>query len=171
MSDDEYEELYLFTGQYLSNHGYKRYEISNYAKVGYRSIHNMNYWNGGDYIGAGLSAVSTVGSLRIRNFCDLKRYYQTILKGEKPVEETEYLTAEKRCLENIMLGLRTSRGLAVDELFNMTASDHFKDLTVFIDLLKKNGYAAAASGRLVLSPRGFLHSDSIITELWRILLN
>ncbi|MFW9878797.1 MAG: LLM class flavin-dependent oxidoreductase, partial [Candidatus Thorarchaeota archaeon] len=71
---EEYEELYLFTGKYLTGKGYKRYEISNYAKEGYKSLHNMNYWQGGDFIGAGLSAVSTMGAQRSRNFSDLRKY-------------------------------------------------------------------------------------------------
>ncbi len=169
MCDEEYEELYLYAGDFLSGHGYQRYEISNYAKAGYRSIHNLNYWEGGDYIGAGLSAVSTVGSWRKRNVCDLKKYFKMVENGEKPVSDIECITPEKRCCEKIMLALRTSKGLDLNVLFEIAADDDFKELTLFIDLLEKNGYGATSSTRLVLSPKGLLHSNSIITELWRIL--
>lgn len=169
MSDEEYEELYLYTGDFLSGHGYQRYEISNYAKAGYRSIHNLNYWEGGDYIGAGLSAVSTVGSLRKRNVRDLKKYFSMVENGEKPVDDIEIIAPEKRFYEKIMLALRTSKGLDLRELFDIASDDDFKELTFFIDLLEKNGYGVASSTHLILSPKGFLHSNSIITELWRIL--
>jgi len=168
MDDEEYEELYMYTGDYLSEKGYQRYEISNYAKAGYRSIHNLNYWEGGDYIGAGLSAVSTVDSWRKRNVRDLEKYCRMVENGEKPVADIEHISPEKRCYEKIMLALRTTKGIELRELFDIAAVDVQKELTLFIDLLEKNGYGAASSVHLALSTKGFLHSNSIITELWRI---
>jgi oxygen-independent coproporphyrinogen-3 oxidase len=169
MCDEEYEELYLYIGDFLSGHGYQRYEISNYAKSGYRSAHNLNYWEGGDYIGAGLSAVSTVGSWRMRNVRDLKQYFRMVENGEKPVADIERITTKKRCQEKIMLGLRTSKGLELRELFDIAADYEYKELASFIDLLEENCYGEATSTHFVLSPKGFLRSNSIIAELWKIL--
>jgi oxygen-independent coproporphyrinogen-3 oxidase len=169
MRDEEYEELYIFSGSYLAEYGYTRYEISNYAKNGCNSLHNLNYWHGGDFIGAGLSAVSTVGPVRKKNFCEFEKYLRSVGRGDKPVAEIEYISVEKRRRENIMLALRTAEGLEASELLDKADGGRLKELTIFIDSLEVNGYADASSGRLILSPKGLLHSNAIITELWRML--
>lgn len=170
LPEEEYEYLYHYTEDVLGGSGYKRYEVSNYSKPGFESRHNLNYWKGGEYVGAGLSAVSTIGNKRTKNCENLIDYYNMIEDGVKPVSENEIITPEKRACEKIMLSLRTCKGIELCEIIRFTAEDKLKDLFEFIDILNKNGYTCSTtSGSLVFSKKGLLRSNSVIAELWRFI--
>ena len=170
LPDEGYEDLYYYTEDVLADSGYERYEVSNYSKPGFESRHNLNYWNGGEYIGVGLSAVSAIGNRRTKNCENIIEYYKIIEEGMKPVSETEYITSKKRAYEKIMLSLRTSMGIELRELIRLTAEDKLKNLFEFIDMLNKKGYTCSTvSGSLVLSKKGLFRSNSVIVEIWRFI--
>src|SRR5438105_10112872 len=73
----------------LEDAGYEHYEISNYARSGFSSVHNRAYWLGKDYLGIGPSAVSTVGMRRWQNVCDYRSYIERALAGESPCASSE----------------------------------------------------------------------------------
>ena len=100
----------------LAEAGYEHYEISNYARPGFRSAHNRAYWAGQDYLGVGPSAVSTCGFQRWQNVCDYRAYANRILAGESPIASTENLTPEMKRTERIALSLRTSEGVCGSDL-------------------------------------------------------
>lgn len=104
--------MYECTGEMLSAAGYKRYEISNYAKDGRMCLHNLKYWQRDEYIGAGLSAASLVGHRRIENEMALDFYRKRILDGELPARETQVLTKEEEMAEFMFLGLRCMDGIS-----------------------------------------------------------
>src|SRR5262249_51176881 len=91
--------------------GYDHYEISNYARPGFRSAHNRAYWSGSDYLGIGPSAFSTIGSNRWQNIPDHRRYADALLSGQCAISSVEYLTPEKKRAEKIALSLRTGHGV------------------------------------------------------------
>ena len=103
-SEDEDREIYHRTGEILSACGYERYEISNYARPGYRSRHNTGYWTGEEYLGFGASAASLVSGKRFRNARSL--FYM-----DMPYEECETLSPEDRMAEFFILGLRMTEGV------------------------------------------------------------
>ena len=90
--------------------GYEQYEISNYARPGFRSAHNRAYWSGSDYLGIGPSAFSTVGMRRWQNIADFRRYADTVLSGKSTIASIEQLTPAIKRGERIALGLRTIDG-------------------------------------------------------------
>lgn len=94
--------------------GFEHYEISNYARPGYRSVHNEAYWLGEDYLGIGPGAFSTVEGKRWHNVKDTSRYIAMTLAGENTKTDVEELTPEQRRTERFGLELRTARGLPVD---------------------------------------------------------
>ncbi len=94
--------------------GFEHYEISNYARPGYRSVHNEAYWLGEDYLGIGPGAFSTVDGKRWHNVKDTSRYIAMTLAGENTKTDVEELTPEQRRTERFGLELRTARGLPVD---------------------------------------------------------
>ena len=113
--------IYHFTKSYLKEHGYERYEISNYAKHGYESRHNSSYWTGIPYLGFGLGASSYeivnnqyIRSSNARNFED----YQ-----DGKLEEYEVLSLENRMEEFMFLGLRMMRGVAINAFYNHFGKD------------------------------------------------
>lgn len=94
--------------------GFEHYEISNYARLGHRSVHNESYWLGEDYLGIGPGAFSTVGGKRWHNVKDTPRYMALALAGDDTAVEVEELTPENRRTERFGLELRTARGLPLD---------------------------------------------------------
>ncbi|HUE41629.1 MAG TPA: radical SAM family heme chaperone HemW [Chthoniobacterales bacterium] len=140
----------------LENAGYEHYEISNYARPGFRSAHNHGYWSGADYLGVGPSAFSTVGMTRRQNIPDFRRYSDAVLSGENPVGSVEQLTEQMKRAERVALLLRTDAGVPARLL------DSFATETrEFIGL----GLLEKANGRFVLTRAGKALADSVAAEL------
>ncbi|MFQ3675162.1 MAG: radical SAM family heme chaperone HemW [Endomicrobiia bacterium] len=103
-------EMYDLIVEKLSENGYNRYEISNFSNPNFECKHNLNYWNYGEYLGFGCSAVSFIENKRIKNVSNVEEY----IIG-KYFYETEVLSMEQQIKERIMLGLRTVNGIKIDE--------------------------------------------------------
>ena len=112
LTEDEDRELYQMTEKMLAANGYKRYEISNYAKEGYECIHNKVYWLRGDYVGFGLGAASMVNDVRWNNERTYPEYaYNVINFPENSNDNMQYLTREEQMEEFMFLGLRLIKGV------------------------------------------------------------
>ena len=136
----------------LEDAGYRHYEISNYARPGFESVHNRAYWLGKDYLGIGPSAVSTIGMQRWQNVCDYRAYINRLLSGESTRATSENLTHEMKRTERIALGLRTRDGISASELKDFTQET---DELIGLQLLRKS------NGNFVLTRRGKSLADSI----------
>jgi putative oxygen-independent coproporphyrinogen III oxidase len=126
LTEDVEADLYLLTHAFFTTRGYEHYEVSNFAKPGYRAIHNSAYWEGKPYLGLGPSAHSFDGkALRFFNKPDLHEYFAAIEQERLPVGDKEMLSAHGRAEEWIALALRRSDGIrftdAVRELGQETA--------------------------------------------------
>ena len=109
--EDNDRALYHYTKRFLSEYGFNRYEISNYAIPGYESRHNLKYWDCDEYIGIGVAAASYTDGKRFSNTIDLEKY----LRGEYRSGEVEILTNEDMIGEFMMLGLRKTCGVSAAE--------------------------------------------------------
>lgn len=109
---DEVRALYDYGYALLKQKGFERYEVSNFAKRGYESRHNCNYWARGEYIGLGLSASSFVCGKRFTNTTNLDDYMKCLLSGFLPVMESEDVQENDAKFEFVMLALRTARGIS-----------------------------------------------------------
>jgi len=136
----------------LEDAGYQHYEISNYARPGFESVHNGAYWLGKDYLGIGPSAVSTIGMQRWQNVCNYRAYIGRVLSGESQRESSEHLTAQMKRTERIALGLRTRNGISVSEL---------QDFAQATDELLALGLLRQSNGNFVVTPKGKALTDSI----------
>lgn len=147
-SDDSSAEQYLFMCDYLKNKGYKHYEISNFAKQGYESRHNLKYWQMCEYLGVGPSAHSMIDNKRF--------YYPSDLKGF--INNPQFVEDGKvEDCERLMLGLRTCYGVNIDTTDTAILNK--------IRLLEKAGYVNLNGDSLTLTDTGMLVSNSIISEL------
>jgi oxygen-independent coproporphyrinogen-3 oxidase len=136
----------------LEEAGYEHYEISNYARPGFASVHNRAYWLGNDYLGIGPSAVSTVGMQRWQNVCDYRSYIDRVLAEQSPRASSEDLTHEMKQMERIALSLRTREGVSASQL------EHFGEQTnEFIAL----GLLRESNGNFALTKKGKALADSI----------
>ena len=112
--DDTQADMYLYTVAFLKEHGYEQYEISNFAKPGFASKHNLKYWLLQEYAGFGPGAHSDFGDVRYGYLRDIDRY----IAGELVLSERETISRRERDMEYIMLRLRLARGADPREFEN-----------------------------------------------------
>lgn len=137
--------------------GYHHYEISNYAREGYRSLHNESYWLGEDYLGLGPSAYSTLDGRRWQNIADTEIYMQRVAAGEDTAVPGEELDAEARRTERFGLELRTARGLPADLVL--------PDQQRMLETLRDEGLLIVEQGSIRLTREGKPLVDSIAVAL------
>ena len=163
--EDQFVEMYLSAVSFLESRGYRQYEISNFSRKGLYSRHNTKYWTGGEYLGFGPSAASDFAGKRFKMVSSLKSYIDGILKGGQVVEELEEIPMRERASEYIMLRLRTTRGISADEY----EKQFLLSFDPLEEVLKKNrnlNYTAETSeGRWHLTSKGFMISNTIISDL------
>ena len=145
-------EFFEMTMAIVEDAGYRHYEISNYARPGFESVHNRAYWRGEDYLGIGPSAVSTIGMQRWQNVCDYRAYIDRVFAGQSPFGTSETLTDNMKRTERIALGLRTRDGIASSEL---------KDFAQKVDELAALQLLRKSNGSFVLTRRGKALADSV----------
>lgn len=107
------KDQYAFVCQYLNTKGYLQYEISNYAKKGRNSLHNINHWQGGNYIGIGMDAHSHFDGLRVANVDKFMEYLKRGKEGQKFSSFEERLDSVQRFLETFLFGLRMNEGVNI----------------------------------------------------------
>ena len=149
-------EFFEMTMAILENAGYEHYEISNYARPGFESVHNRAYWLGKDYLGIGPSAVSTIGMQRWQNVCDYRAYIDRVLAGQSPRESSENLTDQMKRTERIALSLRTRDGVSAGDL---------KDFGTETDELVELGLLRQSNGNFILTHKGTARTDSTTEAL------
>lgn len=159
--DDAQAEMYLYTVEYLRRFGYGQYEISNFARPGRESRHNLKYWTLGEYAGFGPGAHSDFGDVRYAYERDLEGYIRGIREHTPLLSESERIPPMERDTEWVMLGLRTVRGLDPKE-FEARFRRRFSIFHPFLENCEKAGYAVCEDGRWHLTPSGFLVSNQII---------
>ena len=158
--DDDYDrDLYKLTGKLLAECGFNQYEISNYAKSGFESKHNLKYWNCDEYIGIGVAAHSYVGNVRYYNTSDLSEY----LKGVTRVDEVQ-LSRNDKMGEFMMLGLRKNEGVNTDEFYNRFGVYPCDIWQTTLDKFTKLGLMAKDGGFYKLTDRGRDVSNSVMCE-------
>ncbi|MGB3365939.1 MAG: radical SAM family heme chaperone HemW [Acidaminobacteraceae bacterium] len=122
-SEDEERDMYHAGVERLRRYGYKQYEISNFAKKGEESKHNILYWEIDDYIGLGLSSSGFLNNERYINHYHISDYKNSIEKNEKPVSGIELINKEEQLYEGIILGLRLNKGISAKLLKEKTTLD------------------------------------------------
>lgn len=155
--EDTQAEQYLYMCEYLEARGYEHYEISNFAKNGKRSRHNMKYWTLKDYIGIGPSAHSFFNGKRFFYPKNLKEF----LNLPKTVfEETTYGIDER-----LMLECRLKEGICIYDYY----TEPSKQLQLSLEKMKNAGLINFNPPHLSLTNSGMLVSNSIITEIMELL--
>ncbi len=162
---DQQADMYLWAVERLAQAGYDQYEISNFAKEGKRSRHNLKYWMSREYVGFGPGAHSDFGGRRYSYVRDLERYIDGMLSGGKIVDASELIPFEERGYEYLMLRLRTVTGIDGVE-YNRTFRMNFDPLEELLCRYRDQGWAVQEeSGRWHFTPQGFLLSNQLIGEL------
>ena len=153
--------MYLYTVEFLKNHGYEQYEISNFAKPGRASRHNLKYWTLGEYAGFGPGAHSDFGGVRYAYTRDLEAYIRGVRDHAPMLSESDRIPPLDRDTEWIMLGLRTTAGLD-PKVFENRFRRRFDPLGARLEVYADHGLAQRTEHGWRLTPRGFLVSNQII---------
>ena len=169
LSEDEEIAMAEFIEVKLSDAGLKRYEISNYARPGWHSRHNVNYWRGGDYLGLGAGAHSYrrnsdgVSGQRWSNEKNPAKYMTQVSETHLAIVDREAIDREKAAAEFMFLGLRMTEGISSENFhrrFGQTPMEFYPQIKLWIDeeLLEEQ------TGFLRFTPKGLLLANSIFVH-------
>jgi oxygen-independent coproporphyrinogen-3 oxidase len=157
--DDEMAEFYDTACSVLGEAGYQHYEISNWAKPGYASRHNLKYWRREPYLGFGAGAHSFSGTERWANAHDAAAYVGAVTAGRLPVEQLEKLTPESALEEELFLGLRQLEGIDVGRIerrYGVSLDSRFARLTSAGLIERQGSLVRLAAGRVSVSNEVFV---------------
>lgn len=157
IEEDIEEQMYNYIKETLTSKGYTHYEISNYAKDGYQSLHNLNYWNNGEYYGFGLGAVSFLNNNRITNTKNLTKYL-----SNEYIENKEYEDIKTDISNTFMLGFRKTKGINIID-FNNKYQINILNLEPVKKLIKE-GKLILEDNQLFIHPNYIYLSNEIILE-------
>ena len=127
--EDLSREMFEKSLERLARAGFKHYEISNFARPGFESVHNLIYWRDGEYIGLGCSAASFLDGTRSTNIERLEPYCLAVEEGKRPVGHSERLTGKEKLGESIFLGLRLMDGFDLSPKMESEFCREFQDLS------------------------------------------
>ena len=161
--DDAQADMYLWTVERLGALGYEQYEISNFARPGRASRHNMKYWTLCEYAGFGPGAHSDLGDVRYAYLPSLDTYCAGVEAGVSVLESSEHIPSRERDIEYVMLGLRLTQGISRQEFENRYRLP-FAPIQSVLERFRATGHAALAGERWRLTPEGFLVSNQIIGQ-------
>jgi oxygen-independent coproporphyrinogen-3 oxidase len=165
--DGTVRELFDTTIEFLTTHGFRQYEISNFARqtedgsAARYSRHNQKYWSFAPYIGLGPSAHSFIAPERYWNIRILEDYVRQIKSGQLPIAEKETLTREQMIMEAIYLGLRTTRGIDLNGFEKMFEIGFLQTFKAKIAELAKDHLLKVTHTHCALTPKGMAYLDSI----------
>jgi oxygen-independent coproporphyrinogen-3 oxidase len=158
-SDDEMASFYDHACKRLAAEGFEHYEISNWARPGFRSRHNLKYWRREPYLGLGAGAHSFDGTRRWANSHDPAGYVSAITRGQLPVEQNEVVTPQQAHEEEIFLGLRLLDGVDAAKLAGRSGNailDRIEELRVQGLVIVENGRVRLAPDRVAVSNEVFV---------------
>ena len=163
-SDDTQVDMYLATCEILKENGYRQYEISNFARRGKISRHNMKYWTGLEYIGFGPNAASDFAGKYYTMVGDLKEYIDGIMNGGQVISDVLEIPVRERAGDYLMLRLRTTHGISAQE-YERQYLLPFAPLEEALQRCAENKDAVFENDRWHLTPKGMMISNTIISEL------
>jgi oxygen-independent coproporphyrinogen-3 oxidase len=165
--DDTNANMYDIALGFLRTHGYGQYEISSFCLPGYECRHNINYWDRGEYIGIGPGAWSFVGNRRWANIADVDGYI-SCLRNEITVQDqksVETVNEEQAAREKLFLGLRKTSGVDLASYGSLFGGAALDALLKRVGNLERDGLVHIQKGSLVLTGRGMLLSNEVLTRI------
>src|SRR5436190_11175878 len=161
--DEDAATMYVTAMERLEAAGYEQYEISNVARPGRRSRHNLKYWTDGEWLGFGCGAHGTIGSVRSKNVSGIDEYIDRVAQGVPVASEIRRMDAAERLGDVLFTGLRLTSGIDLETVRGRYGVDVWKryrvDLTPFVDA----GLLLHDGSRLALTRAGMLLANEVMT--------
>jgi oxygen-independent coproporphyrinogen III oxidase len=165
VDDEKQARQFLLLMEWLREKGYEHYEVSNFAKPGFRSRHNSSYWKGQKYLGLGPSAHSYNGTERRWNLANNNVYIKSINEGTSQ-RELELLTPAQKLNEFVMISLRTMEGIDLDQLQEQFGVDERRRIETEVEKYVKHQLVQYDHPFVRLTDEGMLRADGIASELF-----
>ena len=156
--------FYDYIVEALPRAGFRRYEISNFAKENFESRHNLGYWTGKKYIGYGAGAHSYDGKTRTSNICDVATYIKKIRAGESVSVLEEIVLTQAAMEEFCFLGLRTAEGLSVEKFYSQFGKNIFEVYGAVIEKNLKLELLKFSDGRIYLTAHGMKFGNLVFAD-------
>ena len=160
--DDDAADMYLWSLERLSAAGFEQYEISNVARPGLRSRHNLKYWEDGEWIGFGCGAHSTRGGVRWKNVSATEEYISRVGSGVPLAVERRELSAGERLEEALFTGLRLTNGIDLAKLSDRYGFDVWTRYREALVPFIRDGHVICEGRRMRLSRNGMLLANEIL---------
>lgn len=160
-SEDTEADMYALAIDTMAKNGRNQYEISNFAKPGFESEHNLTYWKNEHYFGFGAGAHGYIDGVRYNNHGPIQHYLEPLRANELPVIYKKTLTKKEQIEEEMILGLRTMRGVSqthFNDKFQISLLNHYE--TVIQDLLKRE-LLTIAGDRILLTKKGIFLGNEV----------
>lgn len=158
-------EQYALARRMLKAAGYHQYELSNFAKPGFECRHNLLYWSGGEYIGAGPAAHSHWIGERYANVANLSEYVGRVMSGSSPIAFRERLAPEAKARETLVMALRRLDGVDAEWFLSATGYDYRALCAQAIERLRRDGLLEYCDNRLRLTEQALFISNAVFSEL------
>ena len=165
VDDNRQAHQFMLLMKWLRAAGYEHYEVSNFARPGFRSRHNTAYWKGEKYLGLGPSAHSYDGRGRQWNVANNQQYVKAIMHGDIPAEK-ETLTDKDRLNETIMISLRTAEGLNLERIEKIWGAEQKDQLQKALKRYTHQNLIIQAGPNYCLTDEGMLRADGIAADLF-----
>jgi oxygen-independent coproporphyrinogen III oxidase len=168
LDEDLILEMYNHAIDYLAGRGYEHYEISNFARPGFQCLHNLNYWDRGEYIGAGAGAHSFARNVRSVNTTDISEYIARLEGGHTPGIQSTRLSPDDALKEFIFLGLRKTEGISLHTISHMNGHKHsLRERLVYASQeMIDNGYLELTQDFLRFTRKGVVVSNTVIVKIF-----
>ncbi len=162
--DDECADMYDLCVSFLAEHGYNRYEISNFSRNGKISRHNTKYWLLDDYIGIGAGAHSLYKDRRFFKIANVREYIKAILGGGDAVAHSDIIDKEEKMSEFVFLGLRMAEGIDEKRFENLFQIPIDKVYGEQIEKYIKMGVMGRKCGKTYINPEFLYVSNNILSD-------
>lgn len=164
--DEQLEaDMFELTIDVLGDAGYRQYEISNFAKPGCESLHNLMYWRNEPYVGVGPSAAGCVDGRRYKNIADVGGYLAGLKERGHAESESEVLDCETLMHEMVLMQLRLVEGLSIQNFYDRTGANPVELFGEVLSRFVDEGYVTVSDTHISLTRRGRLVTNSIMTDL------
>ena len=160
--DEDAAEMYLWSLGRLDRSGYRQYEISNVARPGVESVHNLKYWTDGEWLGFGCGAHSTMGGVRWKNVSATEEYVRRTASSEPLVAERRELTRDERLEEALFTGLRLTGGIDLEATGRRYDVDVWGRFGSGLEPFEGEGLLIRDGARIRLSREGMLVANEIM---------
>lgn len=164
-NDEIQAEEYTRVAGFLGKSNFKQYEISNFAKMGWESKHNLNYWRGGNYIGLGVGAHSHLDGRRFWNVSSFKEYMGIVESTGCAREGAEELQVEQRFIERLLFGLRLNEGVDLGELQREFGHGLDEERSRWLEAFVSEKFLSRDNQKFKVTSRGRLVLDELCARL------